>query len=255
MTVPKRNRRLNRPRQSRRSMLDLVFPPSCPLCATELSRDILPPFLCQDCSHQITTDAEELCSRCGRSRRHTLESGSCPACRDEQNRFDQVVCLGPYAGTLSEGIVRMKHAGQQSLTAAMGRVLADRIRETPQMADLDVFVPIPMHWQRRILRGSGASQVLAEAASSHIGLPLSVRTIRCTRRTKKQSTLSPTARKKNVKGAFEMIAGADVRGLHVGLVDDTLTTGATANATSKILKQAGAERVSLITVARAVTHS
>ena len=148
----------------------------------------------------------------------------------------------------------MKHAGQQSLTAGLAREIAFRIRHLPEMADLDVLVPVPMHWQRRILRGIGTSQMLAEAVSSDLGLPVSQKAIFCTRKTKKQSTLSPTARRRNMKKAFE--AGVDdVSGLHVGLIDDTLTTGATANEAAKVLRKAGAREVSLIAVARAAGNN
>lgn len=239
-------------RRWQRSMWDLVYPPTCPLCNDSLSSEEAPPCLCESCREQVATAAEHMCPRCGRERSVTLPDGRCPACRDEVYQFGHVVCLGPYADALSEAIVRMKHAGQQSLTAGLARELVRRVRETPELSDLDVLVPIPMHWRRRVLRGAGTSQVLAEALSIRMCLPLSMTTIKCTRGTKKQSTLSPTARRKNVRGAFLVTDATSVKGLHIGLVDDTVTTGATANEAAKVLRKAGAERISLIAMARAV---
>lgn len=245
---------IQKQRRLKRSMLDLVYPPMCPLCDNQLPRAVSPPCLCVQCQEQVATPLEELCLRCGRNRVHTLDEGRCPACRNEQHRFERVIGLGPYAGALSEGIVRMKHAGQQSLTAALGRMLVDRIREIPETADLDVFVPIPMHWRRRILRGTGTSQVLAEVLAGHLPLPISPGLIKCSRGTRKQSTLSPTARRRNVQGAFFVPDPGSAKGLHVGLVDDTITTGATANEAAKVLRKAGVSRVTLIALARAVTN-
>lgn len=254
LTFMSDNATLGRTRLWQRSALDLVFPPACPLCESSLPRSVASPCLCEECRDQVATPADQLCSLCGRERKQLLGDGRCPGCRDERHKFAQAVCLGPYHGALSEGIVRMKHAGQQSLTAALARELAGRIRETAELAQLDVFVPIPMHWRRRILRGAGTSQVLAESLARDTGLPISARLMKCTRSTQKQSTLSTTARKKNVRGAFRVTDVQAVVGLHVGLVDDTLTTGATANEAARVLMKAGAERVTMIVLARAASQ-
>ncbi len=236
-------------RRSRR-LISLLFPQQCTSCARpfDSAERVL---LCAACRETALAPPDQLCGMCGRLRRQLISDGRCVGCRNERNVFSQVVCLGPYGGLLRQFIVRMKHVGQQSLTCGLALELADRIAEMPDLYDLDVLVPVPSYWSRRILRGVGTSRVLAEALGATCGLPCSSRLMRCVRKTQKQSTLSPTARKKNVRGVFRVTHPELLQGLHVGLVDDTLTTGATANEAAGALLQAGATSVALFVLARA----
>jgi predicted amidophosphoribosyltransferase len=108
-----------------------------------------------------------------------------------------------------------------------------------------------MHWTRRTLRGVQTTEVLAEAMACELKIPTDRRVLRSVRSTRKQSLLSPMERQRNVRHAFASRAGCHLAGRYVGLVDDALTTGATANEAAGVLKAAGAPRVSVFVVARA----
>ncbi len=241
------------------ALLNLLFPPLCGWCRGELAESIEPPDLCPSCLAEIAISVFQPCSCCGRTlplacrEDHAAAEVSvvCSACRDPRWLIDRTVCLGPYGGTLRQAIVRMKHAGQQSLTVALGKALGRQLTELPKNELPEVLTPVPMHWKRRLTRGAGSSHLLASAISRQTGVPLATRLVRCTRLTQKQSTLSATERKANVRGGFALRSGAFVRGRHVGLVDDTLTTGATANEIARLLKQAGVRRLTAIIAARA----
>jgi ComF family protein len=152
----------------------------------------------------------------------------------------------------------MKHFHEQPLASAMGRLLAHRLRQrlTDAAAELEagpqVIAPMPTHWVRRLSRGTSAPEVLAEAMAAETGIRLATRLLQCTRRTAKQSLLSPRQRPRNVKGAFRVRPGNELLGLHVVIIDDVVTTGATANEAARILRRAGASCITVAAVSRAL---
>ena len=202
------------------------------------------------CRIVIVQNQSGYCTACGRSGMH-LSADGCVACAKENNRFDGVICLGPHRGFLREAIVRMKHAGQQSLTDALGGLIAKQMAKQLAGQIPQVLLPLPMHWKRRLLRGDGASMMLAKSTCMATGIPLDRRTLYCTRRTKKQSTLSVTGRKENVKGAYAIQDHESVADRRVAIVDDTMTSGASVNEAASVLKRAGAKTVIVIVAARA----
>ncbi|MCS7026669.1 MAG: ComF family protein [Bryobacteraceae bacterium] len=115
---------------------------------------------------------------------------------------------------------------------------------------IDVIVPVPMHWWRAWRRGFNQAELLAKEVSRRAGVRM-CRAVRRKRWTPPQAGLSNRARRQNVSGLFEVTKPAEIRGLHVLLVDDVLTTGATASACASALKRAGARAVSVLTLARA----
>jgi predicted amidophosphoribosyltransferase len=115
----------------------------------------------------------------------------------------------------------------------------------------DVVVPMPIHWLRRALRGTSSPEVMAEAIGAQLQVNLAKGMLRCARSTKKQSLLSPRQRQHNVRGAFCVSPKYPPQGLHVVLIDDIVTTGATASEAAQTLRRAGAARVTVAVVARA----
>lgn len=114
----------------------------------------------------------------------------------------------------------------------------------------DLIAPAPMHWIRRLERGTNPPEVLTETMAQALSVPALIDLLRCRRTTRKQGTLLPDQRRRNVRHAFSVSAGYDITGAHVLLVDDVMTTGATADELSRVLRQAGAGRVSVAVVAR-----
>jgi ComF family protein len=148
----------------------------------------------------------------------------------------------------------MKHLAEQPLAFAMGKLIGWRLLgELDQVPDL--LVPVPMHWRRRIRRGSNTAEILAEAIQSVCDIPVHTAALRTTRLTQKQSLLSPNNRRANVRNAFAVKRSGALQGslakLHVGLVDDAVTTGATANSAARVLRKTGAAQVTVLAVARA----
>jgi ComF family protein len=119
----------------------------------------------------------------------------------------------------------------------------------PRDERIDAIAPVPLHWWRKWRRGFNQSELLAHALSKRTGAPV-IAALRRTRATAAQAGLSNTARRRNVTGAFSSRTSLSLNGKHVLLIDDVMTTGATASACAIALKKAGAVRVALLTVAR-----
>ena len=108
---------------------------------------------------------------------------------------------------------------------------------------------MPLHWKKRWSRGYNQSELLAKEIARVWGVPVKG-VVRRVKDTAPQAGLSNSKRRLNVRGAFRLRDGANVKGLRVLLVDDVLTTGATASACAGVLKRAGAKRVAVAAVAR-----
>jgi len=180
-----------------------------------------------------------------------VDEESCGWCRAARLQFDRVVVLGAYRGELREAVLRMKHPGSEPLSAAMGRVYNNYRGDLVASLRPDVIVPIPMHWSRRLARGTNSPDILADCLARYLRVPLAAGLLSRCRNTLPQNNLSPTKRFRNVRGAFQLGASYLLGNVRVLLVDDILTTGATCSEAARLLKQAGASMVGVAVLARA----
>lgn len=250
-------------RQAVGAVGNLIFPPGCQLCGQEVD----PPgevHICAACRSQLSS-RKPLCPACAMPLPNLASpaTDSCPACRNQRFRFARVQTVGLYDGLLREAVLRMKKAHEEALTLTMGRLLAETLRfpdPTPSVGgpapsagdptQPDLVVPVPMHWTRRIARGTNPPEVLAEIVADKLRVPAVLHLLRNHRKTRKQGTLLPDQRRRNVRQAFSISTGYDIKDTYVLLIDDVMTTGATGNELAKLLKRAGAKRVSVAVVAR-----
>jgi ComF family protein len=122
-------------------------------------------------------------------------------------------------------------------------------RILPEDEHFDAIVPVPLHWRKRWARGFNQSEILSRRLSEYIGIPV-VGALRRKRPTATQAGLAGAGRRRNVARAFEVGTGAKLAGAKILLIDDVITTGATASACAVALKRGGAKSVSLLTLAR-----
>lgn len=231
---------------------DLLLPPACNFCGADLPSLSQPPLFCPACQQAFRTLQERVCRRCAAPTGPDHREDDCARCRDRRYHFQAAVALGVYQGPLREAVIRMKQNVHESLTLSMGYLLAERIREMLPEPSLDLLVPVPTHWLKRLWRGVNGPDLLAEAIAKRLRVPAADDVIRCRRRTQKQGTLLPSERVANVRGAFAFNADYDIVGSHVLLVDDIMTTGSTASEAARTLRSAGAARVTVAVVARGV---
>ena len=170
-------------------------------------------------------------------------NGRCALCRSGLRGFDAAYSFGAYEGVLRELIHLYKYGRVKTLAWPLSGLLAQAL---PRDEAFDAAVPVPLYWRRRLQRGFNQAELLARGLSRRTGIPV-VRALRRLRPTPAQAGLSNSARRQNVSQAFR---ARGVQGKRILLIDDVMTTGATAASCAAALKQAGARRVSLLTVAR-----
>jgi len=158
-----------------------------------------------------------------------------------------VRAIGSYDGSLRAIVHALKYGKRRSIA----RPLAARMRAYTGdvLVHSDIVVPVPLHRSRRRLRGFNQAEELAK----YLGIPRQL-ALRRRRATPSQTDLPAAQRHRNVREAFALARGADVRGLRVAIVDDVCTTGATLEACARVLRESGAADVRAITAARVVTR-
>ncbi|MBL8793299.1 MAG: ComF family protein [Planctomycetia bacterium] len=144
---------------------------------------------------------------------------------------------------LRESILRLKQPSGESLAEALGRLWAEAALPRLQTLGAELVVPIPLHWRRRWQRGFNQSEVLAAALARGLRLPCRPGCLQRVRPTPFQSRQSAAGRRENLQDCFRARSPSALQGRSVLLVDDVLTSGATASEAARILRAAGALRV------------
>lgn len=231
--------------------VDVLYPPRCSWCDCDLDQPS-GPLLCEKCQADLGPLEWPSCRRCGAAAPADQPlPNECPMCRYTPFHFETVVSLGGYKGELRSAILKMKRPFSEPLSAAMGKLFTIRRGGALKSLDVDALVPIPMHWVRRLVRKTNSPELLAAQMGRGLGLPVFSRAVRRRRNTLPQKNLLPRERFRNVRGAFRLVKGVDFAGRRVALIDDVMTTGATANEAARLLNEAGAARVVVAVLARA----
>jgi len=173
--------------------------------------------------------------------------------------FERAVAYGPYEGRMRDAIHAFKYDRLRPAARGLGQMLAAAIAELADDAPCELLVvPVPLHRAKHRARGFNQARLLAAEALAALKrthrewkLTLASGMLLRQRATETQAGLSPHARRLNMRGAFHVADAAAVSGRHILLIDDIMTTGATARAAARVLRDAGAESVWVATLARA----
>jgi ComF family protein len=228
---------------------DLVWPRACRVCDMRLGANAPSDFLCETCLPELLADPLPACPRCAATvGPHVDLADGCLTCRNAAFHFSAAVRLGPYDGRLATAVLRMKSEEYEPLAEELGRQFAMRHRLELLSGKPVAVVPVPLHWRRRWSRGYNQSEAIARGLAADLGLPCRPRWLARVRATPTQRALSATERKENVRGAFRAGRGV-ATGARLLLIDDVLTTGATADAASTALRAAGVAQVTVAVLA------
>ncbi|MCP3955095.1 MAG: ComF family protein [Desulfobacterales bacterium] len=268
-----------------RAISNTLWPPRCYACGCSIARmtamrvgagespagyarpgpgTIFEPYLCPACTGSVMIVKPPLCICCGKM--FMSRQGPdhlCGQCSRRSWHFDMARSAAVFDRCLTTLVHRYKYSSQTGLAQPLGMLMRAVLLDNWDLADIDCVVPIPLHRQRLRARGFNQSLLLAQSlvpppeACPDPGRGLSVTRdlLERTRSTATQTGLGPKARTANVKNAFRVRPGKGVANLRLLVVDDVFTTGATVNECARILMEAGAKRVDVLTLARTHTES
>ena len=227
----------------------LLYPPHCAGCGEAVGpRDA---GLCRGCRRARQRLGGSRCAICGQPYGGAITASfRCMNCGDRAWFFDFATAAYRSRGVVRDLIHQFKYNHRMHLRHLLARMLCEGFRD-PRLQEQrpSALVPVPLHPTRQREREFNQAVVLASLAGARLGLPVDP-CLERTRYTLTQTHFHRDERFANLEGAFALRRGAEVTGRDLVLVDDVLTTGSTADACARVLREAGASSVVVITVAR-----
>lgn len=220
--------------------LDWIYPPFCAGCRKPGSR------WCFDCQGKTRLIQPPYCSCCGKVR---LETGLCNTCRSQPPSFKEMRSWAVYEGPLREAVRRLKYKKELSLGDTFSQAMVALF--TQSRWQVDAITPVPIGIARKSQRGYNQASLLARPMALRAGIEYLPKALKKVKDTPSQVGLNIHQRRANVKGSFQAQPGYVV-GKKIMIVDDVCTSGATVEECSKVLLEAGAVEVYVITLARAL---
>ncbi len=221
----------------------LTWPVDCPCCGVRVDRV----GFCASCAALVEPRDGPRCEVCDVDLMVVEPTGRCGRCLTRPPPYERGWGCFDYAGPVGDAIRGAKYAGRLDGLPVVARCMVERLPEALCADPPEVVVPMALHWRRVDARGFSPPLQLAAAVGRSLGVPRRSRWLRRVRDTPAQAGLSDAGRQVNMRGAFS--ASGRVRGRDLLLVDDVVTTGATARAAAKVLQRAGAKRIRLLAAA------
>lgn len=234
------------------SLLSLIYPQECRVCSNGVD-NTSDGVACGECweKNRIFDGSEMFCFKCGALLGDNASVVAVRCLKCEDYHFDKAVAAGVYEGALAAAILELKnspHVGSRIRSLIIKAVATYR-----EIFEIDLIVPVPLSKERAIERGYNQADLIAKAIGSEIKKPADTASlIRQVNTRIHRVGMDQKARELTVKNAFEIARPKLIAGNKILLVDDVLTSGATASACAKTLKKNGALRVNVFTLARAV---
>jgi predicted amidophosphoribosyltransferase len=236
-------------------LLNLIYPPVCTGCRCFWDVRGQSQMLCDECRQWIAQGYAVACPRCAMPL--AAGAGATPACYEchrHPHRFETALALGRYDGRLRQWVLKMKSGGEESLALALGNCLAESWLMQHAGRLPDAVAPMPSPPLRRLFRRLNLADVLAESCARRLRVPRLLGCLRYRRRVKKQAHLTPAQRRRNLRNALEATPTYDLRGCRLLVIDDVLTTGATADEAARALRAAGACAIDVAVIARGIGY-
>jgi ComF family protein len=236
------------------ALLDLVFPPFCPVCRAPLAED-RHGLLCAPCWEALERIGPPWCRTCGLplgAFAGGADTHLCGACRLRPPVFTYARAGARYGDTVREALHALKFKGRRGLVAPLADLVVEAVGARLPTGRPDLLVPVPLHPRRQRERGFNQASLLAHRIGQAWNLPVRDDVLDRVVATLSQTALESEARRSNVRNAFRLRRAEAVAGRHPVLVDDVMTTGATVSECALALKAGGAATVGVLTVARVV---
>jgi ComF family protein len=236
-------------------LLDLFFPRSCGAC----DRPLIPGAtleICDHCARQLPWMRGPYCIVCGDGpkpgRRLRIRShGTCARCTRRRPVYAAARAAFRFEGVIRKAVHNFKFSGRRSLAGTLSELMIQGLRQDPEfLKGIHVVLSVPLHPDRLQERGFNQAHLIAAEIAAALDIPLKDSVLYREKPTRSQVGMDYRSRVINVQGAFNARKDGDLVGRTILLIDDVLTTGATANAAARPLLDAGAEEVRVAALAR-----
>ncbi|WP_230407831.1 phosphoribosyltransferase family protein [Undibacterium rivi] len=238
-------------RKSWQASLAQLLPCSCALCHAQ-NRDVI----CEQCLTSYFPRDLCRCEQCGLVMPPGANTPRCGDCLQNPPAFDNTIVACDYEAPQDRLVLSLKFGHHLALAPVFAAMLRDAILHQQHQELPDWLCVVPLSHNRLTERGFNQALEIARPLALHLGIPLHPQALRKTRETAKQSSLAPDARMRNVKNAFvpddQLLQ--TIKGRHIGIVDDVITTGMTLHEIATMLKRFGARKVSNYVFARTPHH-
>ena len=227
------------------ALLQLLLPHRCPVCESDCGD-----YFCERCVAAFKLNSTA-CARCAVPL-EISNSVVCGQCLKHPTHFDR--CIAPYVydSKLSSAIFEFKQQNKLRCGRQLTKLLAFEVARQGAN-NVDALIPIPLHWRTQLKRGFNQSELIAHWLSSWFDLP-TIKLLAKKMPTRNQKSLSRSERVENMKRTFQL--KKEIGNLNkVAIIDDVVTSGATANRCAEILKHAGISRVDIWSIARTPSPS
>lgn len=212
------------------------------------------PRLCDGCNKPLLPEEDILCLNCNvynlpRTAYHHIADNETAMRFTGRIRFEKATSLAYFTpeGLLQHLLHRLKYEDRKDIGLFLGRQLGYDLQQLHWAAGMDMIVPVPLHKKKEAERGYNQSELVAQGMSEVLAIPVGAQLLQRVRYTESQTQKSRTERLENMKDAFE--AGTSLKpGLHILLIDDVLTTGATLEAAAMALLAVPGVKVSIATI-------
>ncbi len=223
-----------------RTWLNRLLPGNCLFCAGPIGSSL---DLCHGCRLELPFTRFP-CPRCALPL--PQQQASCGHCLHQPPPWQR--CIAPllYRPPANQLLTSFKYSGRLQGGRLLTTLLIDELQRSSSKVDL--IVPVPLHWRRRWSRGFNQAELIADQLGAALSIPVAMKALQRVRPTTAQQSLDARARARNLRGAFTLLR--PIAGLRVALVDDVVTTGATAAELSRLLLKGGAAAVELWALAR-----
>lgn len=230
--------------------LDLLLPPTCILCSVAVD---VPGLLCGACFGELSAIGEPCCGCCGvpfELAWHAAEGGLCQRCIDTPPPFEHARAALRYDQASRRLVLPFKHGDRIEFAAVLGRMMAQAGAKL--LHEADILVPVPLHWRRLFFRRYNQAALLAQALGHMTGRLAMVDALMRVRATQNLDGKSAAERRDEVGNAFAVRPrrASMLQGRRILLIDDVMTSGATAGACSEVLLAAGAGAVDVLVAVR-----
>lgn len=234
---------------SRRHIARLAqaLPSSCALCGQAAATSA-----CTDCRTQFFGRPQVRCAQCATVLPRGAGLEKCAACLKRPPAFDRTIAAADYAAPVDQLVLSLKFGSRLAVAPLCAQLLGEALQRAPCLAMPDVLTAVPLGSHRLIERGFNQSLEIARPLAKSLRISLEPRLAMRQRDTRAQTLLPPDERRRNMRNAFTINGDAidRIRGRHVGVVDDVMTTGETLDELAATLKRFGAARVTNFVFAR-----